>query len=42
VPVSLQEKQGIFNKAKSCNKEYLGSSEDGDIVFMKLTISFKQ
>ena len=40
VPLSLLEKQGVFNKAKSCNKEYLGTSEDGNTFFIKLTDFF--
>ena len=42
VPLSLLEKQGVFNKAKSCDKEYLGTSEDGNTIFMKLTVFLKQ
>ena len=42
VPLSLLEKQGVFNKAKSCVKEFLGRSEDGKIIYMKFNIFFKQ
>jgi hypothetical protein len=36
--LSLLEKQGIFNKAESCVKEYLDQSEDGNTIFMKFTV----
>ena len=42
VDLGLLEKQGIFKKAESCVKEYLGQSEDENTIFMKFTVFLKQ